>query len=168
MSKVKRVVLAVLSAWQSTRRFRQPACRFYPSCSQYAKQAIEKHGIAAGMRLGVVRICKCHPFHDGGVDEVPEVICQAAPAAWRRWHDFGGGRSRQLGGVPGRGTAPPLQIVMKSGLNPVFAGMKARIFAQAFCLKTPPAGDIQHGKNSTGSNCSTISNNLLANTSRSA
>jgi putative membrane protein insertion efficiency factor len=66
--------LKLLKAWQWTRRFRQPACRFYPSCSEYTRQAIEKHGLAAGMRLGVVRICKCHPFHDGGVDEVPEVL----------------------------------------------------------------------------------------------
>jgi uncharacterized protein len=142
VSKAKTVVLAVLSAWQWTRRFRQPACRFYPSCSQYTKQAVEKHGIAAGMRLGVVRICKCHPFHDGGVDEVPEVLVSGRKA--------------------GRGMASLLQIVMKSGLNPVFAGMKDRIFAQAFCLKTPLTGDMQDAKNST------ISNNMLANTSRSA
>ncbi|HNB22210.1 MAG TPA: membrane protein insertion efficiency factor YidD [Candidatus Melainabacteria bacterium] len=66
--------MKLLEAWQWTRRFRQPACRFYPSCSEYTRQAVEKHGIAAGMRLGLVRICKCHPFHNGGVDEVPEVV----------------------------------------------------------------------------------------------
>lgn len=74
MSKAKKIVLRLLEAWQWTRRFRRPACRFYPSCSEYARQAIEKHGLARGLSLGVVRICKCHPFHDGGVDEVPETV----------------------------------------------------------------------------------------------
>lgn len=47
-------------------------CRFYPSCSEYAIEAIEKHGVARGSLLAATRICKCHPFHDGGVDLVPE------------------------------------------------------------------------------------------------
>ena len=48
-----------------------PRCRFYPSCSEYTKQAIEEHGVSKGIYLGATRICKCHPFHPGGVDLVP-------------------------------------------------------------------------------------------------
>lgn len=46
-------------------------CRFYPSCSNYAIQAIEEHGALEGSRLAVCRLAKCHPFHPGGIDEVP-------------------------------------------------------------------------------------------------
>ncbi|MBC59874.1 MAG: membrane protein insertion efficiency factor YidD [Gammaproteobacteria bacterium] len=48
-------------------------CRFYPTCSQYTKEAIEKHGSIKGSWLGVRRICSCHPWHEGGVDPVPDV-----------------------------------------------------------------------------------------------
>ena len=48
-------------------------CRFYPSCSQYAYQAIARHGVARGSVLAVKRLARCHPFHPGGVDHVPEV-----------------------------------------------------------------------------------------------
>jgi len=46
-------------------------CRFYPSCSAYSAEAIRKHGAVKGVVLGVIRLCKCHPFHAGGVDLVP-------------------------------------------------------------------------------------------------
>jgi putative membrane protein insertion efficiency factor len=46
-------------------------CRFYPSCSSYTKEAIEKHGVLKGIFLGGKRLLKCHPFHPGGVDLVP-------------------------------------------------------------------------------------------------
>ncbi len=48
-----------------------PSCRFYPTCSQYALEAIEVHGAAKGSYLAVKRIVKCHPFHPGGLDPVP-------------------------------------------------------------------------------------------------
>ena len=47
-------------------------CRFYPSCSNYALEAINRHGSLHGTFLTVSRICKCHPLHPGGVDPVPE------------------------------------------------------------------------------------------------
>lgn len=45
-----------------------PCCRFYPSCSQYCYSAIEKHGLGKGLRQGVKRILRCHPWSLGGVD----------------------------------------------------------------------------------------------------
>ncbi len=48
-----------------------PTCRFYPTCSAYALEAVEVHGAAKGTWLAMRRIAKCHPFHPGGVDLVP-------------------------------------------------------------------------------------------------
>ena len=49
------------------------SCRFYPTCSEYAKAAIEKHGAVHGVWLATKRILRCHPWHPGGVDPVPEI-----------------------------------------------------------------------------------------------
>lgn len=46
-------------------------CRFYPTCSAYALEAVDKHGFFKGGFLSVKRILKCHPFHKGGIDLVP-------------------------------------------------------------------------------------------------
>lgn len=46
------------------------ACRFYPTCSEYMLQAVEKHGAVRGVWMGLKRLTKCHPFHAGGVDPV--------------------------------------------------------------------------------------------------
>ncbi|HKK00444.1 MAG TPA: membrane protein insertion efficiency factor YidD [Desulfotignum sp.] len=46
-------------------------CRFYPSCSAYAVEAVQKHGSLKGSLLAVKRILRCHPFHAGGFDPVP-------------------------------------------------------------------------------------------------
>jgi uncharacterized protein len=46
-------------------------CRFYPSCSDYTREAIERHGVLKGIGLGAKRLLKCHPFHPGGIDYVP-------------------------------------------------------------------------------------------------
>lgn len=52
-------------------------CRFYPSCSGYAEQAISQYGLLKGTCLSLKRLAKCHPFHDGGFDPVPEPPNQA-------------------------------------------------------------------------------------------
>jgi putative membrane protein insertion efficiency factor len=47
------------------------ACRFYPTCSAYMREAIELHGAGHGFWLGLKRLGRCHPFHEGGTDPVP-------------------------------------------------------------------------------------------------
>lgn len=47
-----------------------PSCRFTPTCSEYAMQAIEKYGALRGVYLGARRLLRCHPFHSGGYDPV--------------------------------------------------------------------------------------------------
>ncbi len=49
-------------------------CRFYPTCSHYTEEAIETHGFLKGCYLGLRRLLKCHPWHSGGVDLVPEKL----------------------------------------------------------------------------------------------
>jgi uncharacterized protein len=46
------------------------ACRFQPTCSEYMIEALERYGASRGIRLGLVRLMKCHPFHTGGFDPV--------------------------------------------------------------------------------------------------
>ena len=48
-----------------------PSCRFYPTCSDYAYEAIEKHGLLKGGRLAIWRVLRCNPFCKGGIDPVP-------------------------------------------------------------------------------------------------
>jgi len=49
-----------------------PACRFYPTCSEYAMQALESHGLLRGTALAIWRLARCHPFSKGGFDPIPE------------------------------------------------------------------------------------------------
>ncbi|MFA6468733.1 MAG: membrane protein insertion efficiency factor YidD [Bacteroidota bacterium] len=48
------------------------SCRFFPTCSAYTIESIQKHGALKGSLLGAKRICKCHPYHEGGYDPVPD------------------------------------------------------------------------------------------------
>ncbi|HVW68644.1 MAG TPA: membrane protein insertion efficiency factor YidD [Steroidobacteraceae bacterium] len=58
--------------------FLGPRCRFYPSCSNYSLQAIQHHGALYGGWLTVKRLARCHPWHPGGYDPVPNVSGPAA------------------------------------------------------------------------------------------
>ncbi len=84
---ISRILLLLLKTYQKTRFLRQPSCRFYPSCSQYMVEAIECHGVFMGLKLGTIRLCKCHPFNDGGVDEVPLSIETKQTSLQTRVHD---------------------------------------------------------------------------------
>ena len=71
---MRHVLIAIIRLYQLTlSRLVGPCCRFYPSCSCYGMEALRRHGALKGAWLGLVRLCKCHPFHPGGVDFVPEV-----------------------------------------------------------------------------------------------
>ncbi|RLD95680.1 MAG: membrane protein insertion efficiency factor YidD [Aquificota bacterium] len=50
------------------------SCRFYPTCSQYTLEAVERYGVAMGLWLGLKRVFKCHPFHPGGYDPLPSTL----------------------------------------------------------------------------------------------
>lgn len=69
---MKRIFLALIQGYQRlVSPLFPPSCRFYPSCSEYTYQAIEKYGALRGGWLGVRRISRCHPWNEGGYDPVP-------------------------------------------------------------------------------------------------
>ncbi|MET3682245.1 putative membrane protein insertion efficiency factor [Alkalibacillus flavidus] len=70
---MKRIMIGIIKLYQ---RFISPmlgpTCRFHPTCSSYSLTAFERFGVFKGFYLSVKRILKCHPFHPGGFDPVPE------------------------------------------------------------------------------------------------
>lgn len=71
-SVLARALLRVLAVYRWTAAARRPRCRFVPTCSTYAVDAITVHGALRGSLLAVKRIARCHPWNPGGVDPVPE------------------------------------------------------------------------------------------------
>ena len=66
---MKKVLLGIIAFYQKKLSpQKKPCCRFYPSCSEYARQAVDRYGVLKGGFLATKRILKCHPFHKGGYD----------------------------------------------------------------------------------------------------
>lgn len=68
---MKNIMLGLIKIYQGLISPLLPnSCRFYPTCSEYSYQSIVKHGLTKGLWYSLVRLSKCHPFHDGGIDLV--------------------------------------------------------------------------------------------------
>ncbi len=72
MKIISKALIALIRFYQKAiSPLKGPTCRFYPTCSSYAIEAINKHGAFKGGILATKRILKCHPLHEGGYDPVP-------------------------------------------------------------------------------------------------
>ena len=70
---LKKVFIAFIRFYQIViSPLKPPTCRFYPTCSHYGLEAVQRFGALKGGWLTIKRILKCHPFHPGGVDPVPD------------------------------------------------------------------------------------------------
>ena len=70
---LKRIFISIIRFYQVViSPIKPPSCRFYPTCSHYGLEAVNRFGALKGGWLTVKRILKCHPFHPGGIDPVPE------------------------------------------------------------------------------------------------
>ncbi|HAR63463.1 MAG: membrane protein insertion efficiency factor YidD [Candidatus Margulisiibacteriota bacterium] len=65
-----KVIIKLISSYQLISSYWPARCRFYPTCSQYAKDSFFKYGLLKGFNLTIKRLSKCHPFHPGGIDPV--------------------------------------------------------------------------------------------------
>lgn len=66
---LKKLVLGIITFYRKfISPLKPPTCRFYPTCSEYAFEAVQKYGVITGGILAMKRILKCHPFHPGGYD----------------------------------------------------------------------------------------------------
>lgn len=70
---MNRIFIAIVKFYRKyISRLKPPTCRFYPTCSAYSLESYERFGALKGTYLTIARISKCHPFHPGGIDLVPE------------------------------------------------------------------------------------------------
>lgn len=71
---IKQMFIMIIRVYQKViSPLKPPTCRFYPTCSHYGLEAVKRFGAWKGGYLTIVRILKCHPFHPGGFDFVPEI-----------------------------------------------------------------------------------------------
>lgn len=67
----KNLMIAIINFYQKNISIHTPkTCKYYPTCSEYTKQAVDKYGIIKGSILGIIRILKCNPFSKGGIDKL--------------------------------------------------------------------------------------------------
>ncbi|KPJ97065.1 MAG: hypothetical protein AMJ55_00475 [Gammaproteobacteria bacterium SG8_15] len=70
---MQKIILIIIKGYQYLLSpFLGSHCRYYPSCSHYAVQAVQEHGTWKGLFLAVRRVSRCHPWHEGGYDPVPD------------------------------------------------------------------------------------------------
>ncbi|HSW43478.1 MAG TPA: membrane protein insertion efficiency factor YidD [Patescibacteria group bacterium] len=67
---MKRIGIGLIRIYRFVFAWLPASCRYYPTCSHYAEQAIDKYGLARGSWMGARRIARCHPWHPGGYDPV--------------------------------------------------------------------------------------------------
>jgi hypothetical protein len=76
ISGLKHILLAIIKFYRCVfSSCAAPCCRFYPTCSYYAEQALMQHGVKVGIQLTLKRLSKCHPWGSSGIDFVPERLC---------------------------------------------------------------------------------------------
>lgn len=78
MTPAARALRALLQLYQALRAGRPSPCRFLPSCSTYAVEALERHGAGSGLWLAVRRVARCHPWGGAGWDPVPPALAEEA------------------------------------------------------------------------------------------
>jgi putative membrane protein insertion efficiency factor len=74
-------LMGPIRLWRLVSGWLPPRCRFHPSCSAYALEALEVHGATRGTWLALRRVSRCHPFHEGGLDPVPRPNVRSHRAA---------------------------------------------------------------------------------------
>ena len=79
MSLLGRALTALIRLYQQARADRPSPCRFFPTCSAYALEAVEVHGALRGSALAAWRLCRCHPWGAHGIDLVPEPRTSPSP-----------------------------------------------------------------------------------------